>query len=184
METKPRARPSKAQLEGLSLENQKALKQKFRREYQIWWREDRHKNPQLEALDKAMDLVRYRKKMRDPEGYQKIQDARYKAENKRRGTRVESPRKPDNTRINHLKYNFGITPEEYNKLLSDQGYVCAICGKEEKYMGTNNKIMNLSIDHDHETGNIRGLLCNSCNRGLGFFQDSKDILGEAIKYLK
>jgi hypothetical protein len=51
---------------------------------------------------------------------------------------------------------------------------CMICGKEEK----------LVVDHDHETGKVRGLLCNHCNRGLGHFRDSVQFLDLAAKYLK
>jgi hypothetical protein len=42
----------------------------------------------------------------------------------------------------------------------------------------------LAMDHDHRTGAIRGLLCNNCNRGLGRFKDSPDLLESALRYLK
>lgn len=59
-------------------------------------------------------------------------------------------------------------------LYRDHDGKCKICGSEEK----------LQIDHDHETGSIRGLLCGRCNRGLGLFRDSVDYLEGAVRYLK
>jgi hypothetical protein len=75
---------------------------------------------------------------------------------------------------------FNITLEEYNELLKKQNYKCAICnGYEISYR---NEV--LSVDHNHNTGEIRGLLCNTCNRALGLFKDNENLLKNAIKYLK
>ena len=70
------------------------------------------------------------------------------------------------------KYN--LTQEEYMKLFEEQRCVCAICGKQDI----------LQVDHDHETGLVRGLLCPTCNRGLGMFYDNHVYLEAAILYLK
>ena len=80
----------------------------------------------------------------------------------------------------HLKRMFGITLEKYQSMAEKQDGKCAICNKEEDCK--RNKV--LCVDHDHDTGEIRGLLCNTCNRGLGLFKDSVDSLQAAIKYLK
>lgn len=80
----------------------------------------------------------------------------------------------------HLKRMYGITLEEYNALLKKQDHKCAICkGYESSYR---NEV--LSVDHNHDTGKIRGLLCNTCNRGLGLFKDNEENLINAINYLK
>ena len=79
----------------------------------------------------------------------------------------------------HLKRKFGITLEYYNELLDQQEHKCAICGGYE----TSYRNEVLSVDHNHDTGKIRGLLCNTCNRGLGLFKDNKEILINAINYL-
>lgn len=68
--------------------------------------------------------------------------------------------------------------EEYKAKVVAQGGVCAIC------FGVNISGIRLSVDHNHETGVIRGLLCDNCNRGLGHMQDSIDILMSAVAYLK
>lgn len=69
-----------------------------------------------------------------------------------------------------------MTAEEYAKTLTAQNGVCAICSKPP-----NGK--NLSVDHDHDTGEVRGLLCDNCNRSLGLTCESIDILTKMIDYL-
>ncbi len=78
------------------------------------------------------------------------------------------------------KYHYGISANEVNKLLENQGGKCAICGTTNPG-GRNNKF---HLDHNHSTKEIRGLLCDKCNRGLGFFNDSTDLLHHAINYLQ
>jgi len=63
----------------------------------------------------------------------------------------------------HLK-KYGLTLHDYYSLLKKQNMCCAICGKHQKDF---NRL--LSVDHDHKTGEIRGLLCSNCNSGLGFY---------------
>lgn len=71
---------------------------------------------------------------------------------------------------------YGITIEEYNAILIKQNGKCAICGN-----GSTEK--DLSVDHDHITGHIRGLLCNSCNMAIGLFDENITLLRKAIDYL-
>jgi hypothetical protein len=75
---------------------------------------------------------------------------------------------------------YGLTVEQYDAILIGQNYVCAICNKSEK---SSTKCV-LFIDHDHKTGKVRGLLCDTCNRGLGYFYDDKSLLRNAVEYLK
>lgn len=77
-----------------------------------------------------------------------------------------------------LKY--GITRAEYDLLLEAQAGGCAICGT--KVGGRVHKRM--SVDHDHGTGKVRGLLCLACNKGLGRFRDDTELLAKAMAYLK
>ncbi len=67
--------------------------------------------------------------------------------------------------------------KSYDELFQLQSGKCAICQRKSPDR-------NLSFDHDHKTGNARGLLCFRCNLGLGYFQDNINYLGEAIFYLK
>lgn len=79
---------------------------------------------------------------------------------------------------------FGLTVEQYNELLRRQGNSCAICRSPFGHVSKTGKQARLAIDHDHRTGKVRGLLCNSCNRGLGYLGDSSDILRSALHYLE
>lgn len=82
-----------------------------------------------------------------------------------------------------LAYLYAITVEQYDEMLERQDGVCAICQAEETrtVKGT---ICSLAVDHDHETGRVRGLLCQSCNAALGGFRDSPALLERAAEYLK
>lgn len=76
-------------------------------------------------------------------------------------------------RREHLKRKYGITPEKFDEMSASQNGACAVCGSTER----------LVIDHDHETGAVRGLLCNSCNLALGLAGDSVDRLMALAAYL-
>jgi hypothetical protein len=85
--------------------------------------------------------------------------------------RQNHPLSAKQKRTYRLKYGYGITPEQYDEILADQLWGCAICGKSEKI---------LSVDHSHDTGEIRGLLCTTCNLHLGIFEKFKT---KAAQYL-
>lgn len=70
-----------------------------------------------------------------------------------------------------------ISDAEYDRLLNLQGGGCAICGAFPTERS-------LAVDHDHDTGRIRGLLCMRCNTGIGHFEDSIPLLEAAIDYLE
>lgn len=75
----------------------------------------------------------------------------------------------DKVAFTKAKSAYGITKEEYDSLIRK----CQICGSEK----------NLVIDHSHQSGRIRGMLCNSCNKGLGFFRDNPALLERASDYV-
>ena len=79
-------------------------------------------------------------------------------------------------RSKHLKSKFKMTVEEYDVMFENQNCVCKICRLPSK--------KKLSIDHNHTTGKIRGLLCFTCNMGIGYFKDSEKLLKSASKYIK
>lgn len=81
-------------------------------------------------------------------------------------------------KFNKLLKAYNITQKEYNKLLRKQNNRCAIC-RAVKAGGKGA----WHVDHDHETKQIRGLLCHYCNLGLGQFKDSTVLMAKAIKYL-
>jgi hypothetical protein len=88
------------------------------------------------------------------------------------------PYDPKQQLNNYLKSAYNITLKEYDALLADQTGVCALCGTD--YPGKQGRFV---VDHNHTTGEVRGLLCNQCNVGLGALQDNPALLLKAAQYL-
>lgn len=90
------------------------------------------------------------------------------------------------TRAGHLKRHYGLTPEEYTDQLVKRSGKCDICGLQETWPNADftGEIRNLVVDHDHKTGQIRGLLCSKCNSGIGQLLDSEEIAASAAEYLR
>ncbi len=87
-----------------------------------------------------------------------------------------------NQRKRRLLKDYNLPVEEYDRLLEAQGDKCAICEATETRTRAGNTHL-LSVDHCHETGKVRGLLCNNCNRALGLFNDNPEMLRRAVAYL-
>jgi len=85
----------------------------------------------------------------------------------------------------YLKTSFGISVEEYERMHDQQNGLCAVCRNPETAIDNKNsqQVRRLAVDHDHGTGKIRGLLCQKCNMGIGYFQDDPALLREAANYL-
>lgn len=75
-----------------------------------------------------------------------------------------------------LQRKYGLTPEQWHALVIEQSGLCAVGGGQ--------LIGKVCVDHDHTTSIVRGLLCNRCNQGLGYFSDSPDRLRAAAQYLE
>ena len=88
-------------------------------------------------------------------------------------------RNPDKVNSNNIWWRrekqYGITQDQFRILIKNQNFQCDICLEEIDDSS--------HVDHDHETGKVRGILCRSCNQGLGFFKDSTGLLEKAIRYL-
>ena len=78
------------------------------------------------------------------------------------------------------KNKYGITLEEYNEMWDEQEGYCAICNEHED----ETKSIRLVVDHNHETDEVRGLLCNNCNCAIGLLKDSALVLESAAAYLE
>jgi len=108
----------------------------------------------------------------------KCKDCRNAHNRRYRATRVQQTKETE--RKNKFKVRYGITLEEYDDLLKSQGGCCAVCGKD--YPGR--RVKHFSVDHCHATSMVRGLLCDTCNRGLGMLGDTLDSINKAIEYLR
>lgn len=106
------------------------------------------------------------------------------SEKVKRMTKAYRDANPDMIRGQHLKqYWPTLSAKEalikFNELKSLQNNCCAICGTNKPYGRTNEFV----VDHCHETGKVRGLLCHPCNSGIGMFKDNASLLEKAISYL-
>lgn len=84
---------------------------------------------------------------------------------------------PEAVRARQFRRKYGITLDDYEQMLDAQGGVCAICRNECVRREV------LSVDHDHETGEVRGLLCHRCNTAIGLLDDDPDRLAAGQMYL-
>jgi hypothetical protein len=88
------------------------------------------------------------------------------------------PERKRKLRDAYYRRAFGISADEYDELLARQGGKCAICGEKPE------RAASLHLDHDHVTGEVRAILCLSCNQGIGKFRDDPELLERAARYLR
>lgn len=137
---------------------------------------------------KVLDLFPRHKGMPKGRGYQckrccRLKTKRYRKDHPERVAETERKRHRIGDLGNSdrcLLYKVGLPMGGYDILFSKQGGRCAICGTETPGGRWNARF---HVDHCAETGKVRGLLCNNCNRGLGFFNDHPERLLSAAKYL-
>jgi hypothetical protein len=89
------------------------------------------------------------------------------------------PETKDKIRNWKLLQNYGITNQDYEQMLENQGFCCAGCGLHQNILEKK-----LHVDHDHVTGRVRGLLCGNCNRALGLVKDNLETLVRLQEYLE
>ena len=90
---------------------------------------------------------------------------------------------PDYNHSRNLQRRYGLSVDEYQTLLANHNFACGICKVEISYaLGYKGK-RSVVVDHNHETGDVRGILCSKCNLVLGHARESTEILYRAIVYL-
>lgn len=92
--------------------------------------------------------------------------------------RKNQVRRKENAHEKHLQREYGLSKDQYNKLKDAQDGRCYICRRAK------GKTRNLSVDHDHKTGEVRSLLCQPCNRMLGHLRDDPDAFERVAEYLR
>lgn len=122
------------------------------------------------------------KATKDGYGYRCISCDRAARENYRK-TNEDRFRKV--ARKKQLKHKYGLSTGDYEKMLLSQNSGCAICETKNPNGETSDSdfMKHFSVDHCHNSGKVRGLLCTACNRALGFLQESPKILSRALEYL-
>lgn len=111
----------------------------------------------------------------------KTLDNFYKAQNNKTGYEGKCKACRDvSSRDKHLKRRYGVSEEDYYNMLEQQGGVCKICSKFE----LRSKSKYMVVDHCHDTGTVRGVLCHKCNTALGLFNDDVETMKKAINYLE
>jgi len=135
------------------------------------------RTPEQQEARREYDRMR---RAQDPERYRAKQRANYHRW-KEKHRDVDRARQRLWAYQNRTK-RYGLTRAQYDELAFSQGHLCAICRKPETslYRGKPRK---LAVDHDHDTKVVRGLLCTTCNQGLGLFHDDVEKLRGAIAYL-
>ncbi len=130
----------------------------------------------LEVACKACMKERAAKRYEDPKTRKRILDA----------TARWRERNPDADADKHLRRKYGITLERYNELFEAQGGVCALCKKGEatKRRKKGEGRERLAVDHCHDTGRVRGLLCFKCNTAIGSLGDTEEDARRVVEYLK
>lgn len=91
-----------------------------------------------------------------------------------------SKSRPEKIREQHYRREFGITTEDYNRMLKEQNNQCMICKRSDNHK----RNRHFHVDHCHSTGKVRGLLCQKCNMGLGMFDDNLELIKTAVSYLE
>lgn len=124
-------------------------------------------------------MSRLKQKDRDP-NYNEVVARRLA----RRKWEINNPEKWEAQKRNQrFKRRYGITSKEYDSMLEAQEWVCAICHNPPKGIHSSGRDKVLHVDHNHITGKVRALLCDKCNRGLGYFNEDSDLLTKAKEYI-
>ena len=82
-------------------------------------------------------------------------------------------------KTNSFRYKSGLTYKEKAALIEKQGFKCLICGIDFRTIPDRN----IHIDHSHDTGKVRGILCHRCNMGIGLFDENRENLKRAMEYV-
>ena len=139
----------------------------------------RTKENEIAWRERNKELLKIRKKR-----YNATYKAKHPNTAKQSALRYRS--KPEvilHERKRYLKKKYGISFDDYENLFRLQGGVCAVCNRPET-MSIGRKITNLSVDHDHKTGKVRGLLCFACNTALGQLGESIDRIRSLAAYVE
>lgn len=146
--------------------------------YRMAGMRDGHRN-ECKACNLAEKKQRYQadpaKAIARVKEWQKANPERVKETRRLNNARPERRRKQRDT---YYRRTFGISADDFDALLAEQGGGCAIC------CSVPDRAASLHLDHDHVSGELRGILCLSCNQGVGKFRDDPELLERAATYVR
>lgn len=149
-----------------------ANREKSRTYCRKWWGKNKDTINEKKNMKKAQMTEMEKEEFR----------ARYRELNKIRG---QSDKRKLQYRSAYIKRKYGISLDQYEEMLKNQNGVCAICKEPETFIHPKkNDVYRLAIDHNHDTGEIRELLCRRCNTMLGECKENQFLLLALIEYLK
>lgn len=133
--------------------------------------------------EKAREVMRRQLETRRDEINEQKRE-RYAAdpETHRRRSRDHARANPEAMMDKQYQRYYGLTLAEYEAMVAERGGLCDICHRPET-LTQRGKVKRLSVDHDHDTGAVRGLLCSACNRALGFLGDDPERVASAAAYI-
>lgn len=166
------------------IEASKKWKRENKERVNEWAKQDREKNPEKYKIWSKTTKTNNRDKILK-KGREYQMKKRY--ENYDESLKKEAEYRNNNSQklyISHVMSRYKVSKEEAVDFLEKFDDLCTICRKPETRKNAGGKISRLCIDHCHETGKLRGLLCHNCNNAIGAFKDSIALLQAAIDYLK
>jgi hypothetical protein len=140
--------------------------------------------PCAEIHNKAQDRERNKKWSENPG--RKAYDAEWRknnAERVRASQQKYNDANPGRDRFYRLRILYGLTQDQFDAMLAEQGGVCALCGNPPATEGAKTTPV-LHVDHDHVTNRVRQLLCHTCNQGIGLLCDDPALLRKAADYIE
>ncbi len=146
----------------------------------IYMKEYRASHPQYQDRAKQLNkewAFKNKEHLRDKQRKHRAENIEHYREYNARWHRENRANNPEKVRAMHLKSLYGLTPEDYNRMLVEQGGHCAACERTPD----NEKHGVLHVDHDHTTGAVRGLLCHRCNTAYGLIAENLDGLAAYAK---
>ena len=160
---------------------EKAYRDKNKEKLSEWHKQNRLRNQEKVKAMARKSAIKHRvnnnaKKMERYYANPEKSKERYKAEYQMNKHKESYQKRLRNSTLKRL---YGITIEDFDSMYIEQGGCCAICGKHQSELNRT-----LSVDHCHETGKVRGLLCRKCNAGIGHFDDDLGTMRNVIKYLE
>lgn len=148
-------------------------------------RNSRRRAAYAEALNSPEEAAKFREKRNaERREYRRRPEVAAKLKGMRKATPENLARQRRYEKTTYLRRRYGLSLEQFESMLNAVNYKCEICGRDVHTDQGRHDAATACIDHDHETGKIRGITCNPCNAGMGGLGDDPERLEKAAAYLR